>query len=131
MAPVEDAVLDPGAERSSASWSHRGRRQARNRRIAAVAGAAPLVVGAVVVTADIRGNGRTKVSTAPAGQPFCQQAPKPDDAKPESYVGSQQHVADLEALVAVAPAAVHRDVIRLRDYVKASVEPTHPVRIQS
>ncbi len=129
--PVEEAVLNRGADPLWGSLSRRGHRHTR-KRIAALVVAALLVVAGFAVTAELHSDERTKVSTAPAGQPsvnypaFCRQAPKPGDDKGQAYVGSEQHVADLDALVTAAPGAVHDDLVRLRNYVKANVKPTRP-----
>jgi len=122
--------LGVGAEPPLDFMVRRRRHRTRNR-VAALAGAAALVAAGFAGFAEL-GSDRAKVSTTPADQPpvssaeFCRQAPRPGDERPASYVGSDEHVADLDALVAVAPAPVHDDLTRFRNYVDADVEPARP-----
>ena len=44
----------------------------------------------------------------------------------ESYLGSADHLARLDGLVAAAPDDVRPDVERFRDHVRTSVSPSAP-----
>jgi hypothetical protein len=48
---------------------------------------------------------------------FCAEVERIDVEQPESYVGSEEHVADVEALGAVAPEEIRPAVERYRDFL--------------
>jgi hypothetical protein len=58
---------------------------------------------------------------------FCAVAAELEGERPEAYVGSAEHVADAEALAAVAPAAVVDHAIAYRDFLAGGgVDPGDP-----
>lgn len=57
---------------------------------------------------------------------FCAQVPARDEEVAESYVGSEQHVADLGSLIEVAPDEVRQPLVAFRDFVEAEVDPARP-----
>ena len=57
---------------------------------------------------------------------FCAQASELDAETPESYVGSDVHLADLDRLVAVAPVQIRDELVAYRNYVDESVKPFEP-----
>jgi hypothetical protein len=68
-------------------------------------------------------------STAPVDDAaaFCAVAAELEGERPEAHVGSAEHVADAEALAAVAPAAVADQAIAYRDFLAGGgVDPEDP-----
>ena len=63
--------------------------------------------------------GATEPTPGDAGdaEAFCAEMARLDVETPESYVGSDEHVADVEALIEVAPDAVRPAVERYRDFL--------------
>jgi hypothetical protein len=72
---------------------------------------------------DPPGSSTTTEATGPAPtdavatEAFCAEMERLDVETPESYVGSEEHVADVEALADVAPAEVRPAVERYRDFL--------------
>lgn len=130
---LAEAVLTERVE----GVSDRGRASARRRRtrllVYAFSGAAALVIVGVSMVGLIR-DGDTRVATGPSpsvtnvgpSSPFCQLARSVAGEQPESYVGSREHLADLDALAGSAPPALLPDLVRLRSYVAANVSPQRP-----
>lgn len=61
-------------------------------------------------------------STAPGSasvEAFCAEYESLRGERPESYVGSPEHVADADGLLAVAPGSIAADVATLRDYLSS------------
>lgn len=58
-------------------------------------------------------------------QAFCETFREVDQA-PSPPVGSDEHVQELDELVALAPDAVSSDIAAVRDYVEAEVSPEDP-----
>jgi hypothetical protein len=77
----------------------------RNRRWLAVAASVAFLVTGIVAVATFSGDGADRIS--PVTEP------------PESYVGSPEHVADINGLLAVAPDAARADVVIFRDYLSS------------
>ncbi len=50
-------------------------------------------------------------------QAFCAEMERLDGERPESYVGSDEHVADTDALADVAPEEVRPAIERYRDFL--------------
>lgn len=97
------------------------------------------LVGVAVLAAacgsadDGDGGGAAAASTsttsqgAAAGQDrFCVLLAEADGEVEESYLGSADHLARLDGLVAAAPDDVRPDVERFRDHVRTSVSPSIP-----
>jgi len=60
--------------------------------------------------------GGTTVAVGPADAEFCEMVTSIGEV-PESYVGSSAHLADVEALVAVAPPAIVGDLETFRLHI--------------
>jgi hypothetical protein len=103
------------------------------RRWPAAAAAAVLVIAGVAVIALVRGDGPDTASpaTLPAGPDSSDPtAPRSPDAsqfcdvyaanlaeRPEDYVGSSEHLSDIDTLLDVAPPGIAPDVTTFRDFV--------------
>lgn len=76
-------------------------------------------------------SGAEEASTATAGssestdsgsasvEAFCIEYASLQGERPESYVGSPEHVAAIEGLLAVAPGSVTADIATFRDYLSS------------
>lgn len=51
------------------------------------------------------------------GEAFCAEMARVDVEQPEAYVGSEDHLADIEGLVEVAPEEIRPEVERYRDFL--------------
>ena len=67
----------------------------------------------------------TAAQTAGASR-FCQLLAEGDGEVEESYLGSAEHRAQLDRLVADAPEEMRPDVERFRDHVREFVDPAVP-----
>ena len=54
-------------------------------------------------------------------EPFCEEYAGLQGEVPESYVGSAEHLADVERLLAVAPDSVSAELVIFRDYLSSGV----------
>ena len=105
----------------------------RSTMAAALLGAA-LLVGACGdgkvdrgATAAAGSSSTTTGATPTAGDSqFCHLVAEADGEVEESYLGSAQHRAQLDRLVAAAPDDVRPDVARFRDHVREFVDPSVP-----
>jgi hypothetical protein len=52
---------------------------------------------------------------------FCAEYASLQDRQPESYVGSSEHLADIDGLLAVAPDSMTSDLVTFRDYLSSGV----------
>lgn len=68
----------------------------------------------------------TSTTTAAGDSGFCALLAATDGEVEESYLGSPEHVADLDRMVAAAPADVRPDVKAFRDHVVELVDPAVP-----
>ena len=68
----------------------------------------------------------TAAATGGGLDAFCAAAPRPDEEVPESYVGSEEQVADLRALADIAPDAIADDVTVIADHFETEVDPADP-----
>jgi hypothetical protein len=58
---------------------------------------------------------------------FCARAASLAGERPEAYVGSAEHVRDVEGLLAVAPAEIRPELEVLRDFLaNGGVDPASP-----
>jgi len=103
------------------------------RRWPAVAAAAMLIVAGVVVIALVRGGGSETVGPVnlPGGpdrseaaapptldvSEFCEAYATSGEERSEDYVGSTEHLSDIQALLDVAPSEIAADVTTFRDFL--------------
>lgn len=103
------------------------------RRWLAAAAAAVLIVAGVAVIALVRGDGSDTASpaTLPAGPDssdpvaprspdvsrFCDVYAANLEERPEDYVGSSEHLSDIDTLLDAAPPEIATDVATFRDFV--------------
>ena len=77
-------------------------------------------------TAAAGSSSTTTTAAQTAGSRFCQLLAEVDGEVEESYLGSAEHRAQLDRLVAAAPDEVRPDVERFRDHVREFVHPSVP-----
>ncbi|HVM03367.1 MAG TPA: hypothetical protein VM263_11915 [Acidimicrobiales bacterium] len=65
-------------------------------------------------------------TTTAAGGRFCAVLAATDGEVEESYLGSPEHLAELDRMVAAAPVDVRPDVEAFRDHVVELVDPAVP-----
>lgn len=93
------------------------------------AGRRPVLALATLVlflTAGCGNDSTPPGGTATSSEAFCAHAAELDAEMPESYVGSDAHLSDLDRLVAVAPVQIREDLVDYRNYVDESVKPFEP-----
>jgi hypothetical protein len=52
---------------------------------------------------------------------FCAEYASLQERQPASYVGSSEHLADIDGLLAVAPVSATSDLATFRDYLSSGV----------
>jgi hypothetical protein len=78
-------------------------------------------------TAAATGSSTTATTASTAGQTrFCELLAEADGEVEESYLGSADHRAQLDGLVAAAPEDVRPDLELFRDHVRTSVSASAP-----
>lgn len=75
-----------------------------------------LAVALVLVTSACGDDGRDVPAEAKA---FCDEMDRVGGGQPQGYAGSAEHIADIEALVEVAPDDVRDELERYRDALTA------------
>ena len=68
----------------------------------------------------------TSQAGATGHERFCELLAEADGEVEESYLGSADHLARLDGMVAAAPGDVRPDVELFRDHVRRSVSPSAP-----
>jgi len=80
---------------------------------------------AIVSATACSGSDEVSSDTVGAREPtasiddFCEQFGLLQGERPESYVGSQEQIADIERLQTVAPVAVSTDIATFSDYLSS------------
>jgi hypothetical protein len=90
-----------------------------------------LVALAVSACGDDGGSPEASDGTAPPAEErdeaFCAEMERLQVEQPEEYVGSPEHLEDIEGLLEVSPAEVRDDVETYRDFIAAGgVDPEDP-----
>ena len=67
----------------------------------------------------VSGSSESTASGSASVEAFCAEYVSLQGERPESYVGSPEHVADADGLLAVAPGSIAADVATLRDYLSS------------
>jgi len=94
-------------------------------RALALVAVAAVLGGAGLAACGDEGSGDDEVSEAPrpsaaeASEGFCREMARLGGERPEAYVGSDEHIADTEALLEVAPDDVRDDVELYLDFLRS------------
>lgn len=85
-----------------------------------------LAVAPLVLVACGGGSSGDQVSSSPDQNKFCELASDLAGEVPESYVGSDEHVEDVNTLLAEASDEIRDDLTTFRNYIRSDVSPDNP-----